>query len=140
MSKPYATLPPRTTNPYNFSSTVACLTKSKPLLHIHSHSIDDASDGQLIITDTLGAVEFPNPNVNRGSSDFDVRHSFRGAVTYSVPSWNANLFSKAVTGGWSLDSIGIAQSGLPVDLIGGFGLNFRGTVKPDVVPGQSFYL
>jgi len=51
------------------------------LSYTWSHSLDDASD------DTVGAVSntiFSNKN-DWGSSAFDVRHSFSGALTYELP-------------------------------------------------------
>ena len=48
-----------------------------------SHSIDIASTDTFDYSATPGI--FANPSVDRGDSDFDVRHSVSGAVTYDVP-------------------------------------------------------
>ncbi len=113
--------------------------------YTYSHSIDNASDGQVILSAALTGGNFLNPNIDRGNSAFDLRHTFRAAVTYNVPTWNANFLSKAVLGGWSVDTIGIAQTGPPADLVGG--QYFPSAVpdgffnlRPNVVPGLPLYL
>jgi hypothetical protein len=106
--------------------------------YTYSHSIDNQSDAENVYAAT--AEGFGNPNVDRGNSDFDLRHAFRGALTYRIPAWNTNLLSKTIFGGWSIDTIGLAQSGAPVDLVGGYTFNYIGTVRPDIVPNQPLYL
>ena len=102
-----------------------------------SHSIDTASN------DSNSGYAPPNvvdPRTNRGSSDFDVRHSFSGAVTYNIPSPRGRI-RQAVLGKWSVDTIFFARSATPVDLIGSFSSSgFLSSLRPDVVSGQSFYL
>jgi hypothetical protein len=115
--------------------------------YTYSHSIDNASAAEF--NDSAASVSasgtsFANPNVDRGDSDFDLRNAFRAAATYNIPTWKANFLSKAILGGWSVDAIGMAQSGLPENLIGGFyelggGLGFA-DLRPNVVPGQPFYI
>ena len=83
-----------------------------------SHSIDIAS------TDALAAYQntptsTANPSIDRGSSDFDVRHAFSAGVTYSLPSPGWNEFAHAALGSWSLDSFIFARSAPPVDVVGG---------------------
>jgi hypothetical protein len=105
----------------------------------YSHSLDDASTG---VSPTNATTTFFNPLIDKGASDFDVRHAVRGALTYNVPTWKANFVSKAVLGDWSIDAIGLAQTGLPVDLIGGFAQDSSGTsVRPDLsIPRQPLYI
>jgi hypothetical protein len=110
--------------------------------YTYSHSIDNASDGETALYPSV--ARFPNPNLDRGSSDFDLRHAFRAAVMYNVPEWKGNHLSRAVFGGWSVDAIGLAQSGPPEDLLGGFYFPSNCTcyfqLRPNVVPGQPYYL
>lgn len=107
--------------------------------YTYSHSIDDASNSFTNL-DTFVPGTLPDPRVDRGNSDFDLRHTLRAALTYNIPAWNAGFLSKAILSGWSVDTIALAQTGLPEDLIGGFA-NFGSTeVRPDVVPGQPFYV
>jgi hypothetical protein len=114
--------------------------------YTYSHSIDNASDGQVLLSTSPAGSGFLNPSIDRGNSGFDLRHAFRAALTYNIPSWNANIISKALLGNWSLDMIGLVQTGLPVDLIGGFyspngGINGSFlTLRPDVVAGQPLYI
>jgi Carboxypeptidase regulatory-like domain/TonB dependent receptor len=113
--------------------------------YTYSHSIDNASDGVSFSSAALTGNSFVNPDIDRGNSSFDLRHALSGAITYEVPRWNANRVSTAILGGWSLNTIAIAQTGQPVDLIGGnyvvstlpSGFFF---LRPNVVREQPLYL
>ena len=101
-----------------------------------SHSIDTASNDS-------GTPGTPiDPKRDRGSSDFDVRHSFSTAVTYALPSPREGTFASALLGNWSLDGIVSARSALPVDVlvspvvIGGL----QTILRPDLIPGIPLYL
>jgi hypothetical protein len=113
--------------------------------YTYSHSIDDASDGLTFLTTAPSGTAFVNPNIDRGNSDFDLRHAFRAGITYNIPLLNRNFLTKAVFGGWSTDAIALAQSSLPVDLLGNFYL-FPGIgvyelgLRPNVVRGLPLYL
>jgi carboxypeptidase family protein len=104
-----------------------------------SHSIDTASAGSV-----ANSPSGPNPNINRGSSDFDVRNAFSMALTYEVPAPKSNAFAKAILQGWSTENIIQAHSAPPVNvynelddfLSNGFASNER----PDVVAGVPLYL
>jgi hypothetical protein len=83
-----------------------------------SHSIDIAS------TDAIGTnVNTPgqvaNVNVDRGNSNFDIRHAFTAGVTYELPSPGSQKTVKAILSGWSVDSFIFARSAPPVNLVGG---------------------
>jgi len=68
-----------------------------------SHSIDIAStDAFATYLGTPGSVA--NPNIDRGNSDFDIRHSFTAGVTYDLPSPESNK-----TGHLRLGQIGSAR-------------------------------
>jgi hypothetical protein len=113
--------------------------------YTYSHSIDNASSAEASLSTLPAGDSFVDPNVDRGNSDFDLRNAFRAAASYNLPAWNNNFVSKAILGGWSFEAIGIAQSGLPVDLTGGnycfdVACNGYGPLRPNVVPGQAFYL
>ena len=101
-----------------------------------SHSIDIAStDAIANYLSTPSSVA--NPNIDRGNSDFDVRHSFTAGVTYNLPSPQANAFAHAALGGWSVDSFIFARTAPPVNVIGG--LVFEDGIalypRPNFVPG-----
>jgi hypothetical protein len=101
-----------------------------------SHSIDNAStDAFANDHETPGTLA--NPNVDRGDSDFDIRHSFTAGVTYDLPSPGSDKVVHASLGGWSLDGFVLARSAPPVDLVGAmvFGPNTTVTFRPNVNPG-----
>jgi hypothetical protein len=107
-----------------------------------SHSIDTGSAGsQGSGSNALSAL---NSNVNRGSSDFDIRNAFSIALTYDVPAPKGNAFATAILRGWSTENIVQARSAPPVDVYySGFtqlSNGFLTDVRPDVVSGQPFYL
>lgn len=107
-----------------------------------SHSIDTGSAGSFSNgANTL--VPTVNPNANRGDSDFDIRNAFSAAVTYDIPALKSNPFTEEILGGWSVESVIQARSAPPVNVFDGlFGelLNGQTEIRPDVVPGQPFYL
>jgi len=106
--------------------------------YTYSHSIDNASDDSGIFTSPgLGSA-----NVDRGSSDFDVRHSFTGALTYNIPSPEHQKFMRALLGGWSANTFVFARSALPVNVYGTASVvtGIESQARPDLVPGIPLYL
>jgi hypothetical protein len=101
-----------------------------------SHSIDIASkDAFANDHNTPGTLA--NPNVDRGDSDFDIRHSFTAGVTYDLPSPGSHEVVHATLGGWSLDGFVLARSAPPDDLVGAIvvAANTTLTFRPNVNPG-----
>jgi hypothetical protein len=103
-----------------------------------SHSIDIYSNDSTLI--------FPNdkinPRVDRGSSDFDVRHALTGAVTYNIPAPRLGTVGKAILRDFSVDTTFVARSATPVNvasqnvsLFGVFSL-----VRPDLISGIPLYI
>ncbi len=81
-------------------------------------------------------------NLDRGPSNFDVRHSFTAAFTYNIPAPFENAALRKIFGGFSFDGIIRARTAAPVNVVTGtdplgLGLN---VVRPDVVPNVSFYI
>jgi len=107
-----------------------------------SHSIDTASAGSFGSGSNL-LVLGSNRNANRGPSDFDIRNAFTVGVTYDIPASKINRFTNAILHGWSVQTILQSHSAPPVDL---FDSQFpqvqssQTNVRPDIVPGQPFYL
>jgi hypothetical protein len=105
-----------------------------------SHSIDIAS--------MESAYSIPSGSLDvrldRGNSDFDVRHSFAAAVTYDLPGPRASRSLKAVFGGWSVDSILRARSAPPVyvtqRIISGPLFGVLGLTRPNLILGVPLYL
>lgn len=86
--------------------------------YTYSHSIDIAStDAFSNYLNTPGSIA--NPNIDRGNSDFDIRHAFTAGVTYNVPAAGSSSRIRAVLGGWSLDGFVFARSAPPDDVTSG---------------------
>jgi hypothetical protein len=101
-----------------------------------SHSIDIAStDAFATYLNTPSFIA--NPNIDRGNSDFDIRHAFSAGLTYNLPSPVGNRSAHAALGGWSVNGFIFARSAPPVDVIGGYSFA-EGTAiryRPNLVPG-----
>ena len=102
-----------------------------------SHSIDTLSNdvGLAYGLRALAPYNPLNPNGDRGPSDFDIRHSLRGAVIAQLPSPRQGAWAAAL-GHWSAESIFFARSALPTDIVYFFSPNAR----PDYVTGAPLYL
>jgi len=82
-----------------------------------SHSLDIASTDAF--ANYLNAPTVARkPNVDRGNSAFDIRHSFTAGVTYSLPSPQGHRFARSALAGWSVDAFFVARSAPPVNIIG----------------------
>jgi hypothetical protein len=82
-----------------------------------SHSIDNAStDAFANYLNTPGGGSYQS--VDRGNSDFDIRHSFTAGVTYTLPTPQWNKFARASLGGWSVDAFVLARSAPPDNIVG----------------------
>ena len=107
----------------------------------YSHSIDIASSDTFIYSATPGV--FANPSVDRGDSDFDVRHSFTGAVTYDAPSPKLPSMERLILEGWSADGFVMARTALPVNLTE-LSTKYEDGIliqpRPNVNPGVPLYL
>jgi hypothetical protein len=106
-----------------------------------SHSIDIAStDSTANEFNTPGSVA--SPHVDRGDSDFDIRHSFTAGVTYELPSPRSQKAVHAIVGGWSVDSFILARSAPPVDVVSGvvFAAGVALNPRPNVVPSVPLVL
>lgn len=77
-----------------------------------SHSIDNGSNESAL---TSPGFVFPQ-SVYYGDSDFDVRHSLNGALSYALPMPKLNKFSDAILRGWSINGLFTARSGLPYNV------------------------
>jgi hypothetical protein len=107
-----------------------------------SHSLDTGSAGSL--GSGSNALLGVNTNLNRGSSDFDIRNAFSTGLTYDVPAPKSNAFANALLRGWSTENIVQARSAPPVDVyydvFGQLSNGFVTNARPDVVAGQPRYL
>jgi len=105
-----------------------------------SHSIDIGSTDAAITLNTPASVA--SPNVDRGNSDFDIRHSFTAGVTYDLPSAGSQAVVHAISSGWSVEAFVLARSAPPVNIVGAtfFTGGILLTPRPNVVPGAPLEL
>jgi len=101
-----------------------------------SHSTDSAStDAFANYLNTPASLA--HPNIDRGHSDFDIRHAFTAGVTYDLPSPGSDRVVHTILRAWSLDAFVLARSAPPVNVVGG--IVFSGGIalypRPDVNPG-----
>jgi hypothetical protein len=79
------------------------------LNYTFSHSLDNASNDTI---DFVSSKVISAAN-DRASSDFDVRHSFSGALTFEIPAPSRSKLLNAFLGNWSIDSVVVARTALP---------------------------
>ena len=106
-----------------------------------SHSIDNTStDAVANYLNTPGGGSYQS--VDRGDSDFDIRHSFTAGVTYDLPSPGAQRVVRTILGSWSLDTLVIARSAPPDDVVGAiyFAAGTALYPRPNINPGMPFVL
>ena len=79
-----------------------------------------------------------NPRADYGPSNWDIAHRFVGALSYSLPTFNASNFAvRQLLGGWQLNTILNLQTGTPINVA----LNYQsagmssgiGTERPNFV-------
>jgi hypothetical protein len=102
-----------------------------------SHSIDDVSSDS--------SFQPPLANISlageRASSDFDVRHAFKGALTYDIPSPAAGRLLKAISRNFSADAIFTTRTATPVNVVTGVnGAGGFSVSRPDLVLGVPLYI
>jgi hypothetical protein len=83
-----------------------------------SHSIDIAST-DAIATNINTPGQIADPNVDRGNSNFDIRHAVTAGVIYELPSPGSQKTVRAILGGWSIEGFFFARSAAPVNIVGG---------------------
>jgi hypothetical protein len=105
-----------------------------------SHSIDISSTDAVDYLNTPGS--FAGPHVDRGDSDFDIRHSFTAGVTYDLPTPGPQKIVDAALSGWSLDAFVLARSAPPVNVVGAplFAAGSELKPRPNVNPGVPLVL
>jgi hypothetical protein len=104
-----------------------------------SHSIDNSSSDSLLDWAGPGA----DASRDRGSSDFDARHTFTGAFSFETPRKTIAGVPARYLGGWSLDGIFRARTGFPVNVLDSeyaMGLSFANAFRPDLVSGQPVWI
>jgi Carboxypeptidase regulatory-like domain len=99
-----------------------------------SHSIDIGSSDSAVFQVSPQIL----PSSNRGSSDFDVRHSLHAAITYTLEARRNGGIAGRLISQWTLGGIATARSAFPLDALisetlDGFAVaNFRSALQPGV--------
>jgi Carboxypeptidase regulatory-like domain/TonB dependent receptor-like, beta-barrel len=103
--------------------------------YTYAHSIDIASSDANNYYNTAQAVG--DARLDRGDSDFDIRHAFTAGLTYDVPAPGRNGVAKALLGGWSLSAFLYARTAPPVNVFGpiSFAAGTAVRYRPNVNPG-----
>jgi len=114
-----------------------------------AHSLDDASNptGTSINSSFTGSNPY-DFRAEYASSDFDIRHSLVAAFTYVLPGKSERFRNPAArfVGGWSLDGIFTAQTGVPYtpligeDIAGNGDQYAADNQRPNLVSGQPLYI
>jgi hypothetical protein len=104
-----------------------------------SHSIDNTSGDDTIFTPPV----ILNNRVDRGDSDFDVRHSFNFAFTWQPRLQHRVAVARHVVNGWGIDTIWRYQAALPLGVyeqrvFPGLPSTYR--TRPDLIQGVRLYL
>jgi outer membrane receptor protein involved in Fe transport len=105
-----------------------------------SHSIDSSSTDAQAYLNTPS--NFASPNIDRGNSDFDIRHAFTAGVTYDLPAPGWDKMGRAILSGWSLDGFILARSAPPADVVGAifFAAGTALASRPNLNPGAPLEL
>jgi hypothetical protein len=106
------------------------------LNYTYSHSLDNSSND---VVEAISSTVVSAAN-DYASSDFDVRSSFSGALTYSVPAVSKKGPSEYLTKDWSLEGLIVARNGFPFNATALTATIGGANPRPDLVSGQPLYL
>jgi hypothetical protein len=106
-----------------------------------AHSIDEGSAD----LDRGVPERITDTRIDRGNSDFDVRHTFSGALTYNIPAPKWGNFAEAILRGWSANTVFFARTAPAFTVAAEEQMSttlFRVTFsrRANIVPGQSPWL
>lgn len=102
-----------------------------------AESTDNASGDSIFLTPN----DLLDPEIDRGPSDFDIRHQFSGAVTYNIPAPRSAGFARALFRDWAVDTIFVGRSAAPVNVVYSRNLGFGNfNFRPDLVEGLPLYI
>ncbi len=116
---------------------------SQGLQALASYTLAKSSD--VGSTDAAGLEATSVSNIvlpSLSPSDFDIRNSFAGAISYEVPTPSWGRTARAILGGWAVDGIVRASSAPPINVtVGGLSpLSEFNVVQPNIVPGQPYWI
>jgi outer membrane receptor protein involved in Fe transport len=109
------------TNPWNSGLNLSAN-------YTYAHSIDNLSSTFSTGTPDLdlGLLDPSNPNLDRGASEFDIRHRIALGGTWDVPfARDTHGVMKQVAGGWTISSILVAHTGTPFTIFDSTNVQFQ---------------
>jgi hypothetical protein len=106
------------------------------LNYTYSHSLDNASND---VVEAISSTVVSAAN-DYASSSFDVRNSFSGALTYSIPTVGKKGSLEYLTKDWSIEGLIVARNGFPFNASAITATIGGANPRPDLVPGQPLYV
>jgi len=104
-----------------------------------SHSLDTDSSDSFLVWTGPGSPAYND----HASSDFDLRHSFSGSLSYEVPrKWPARA-ERRLLGGWLAGAVVRARSGFPITVQQQeeyIGISLINAFRPNLVYGRSLWV
>jgi hypothetical protein len=103
-----------------------------------SESLDNVSSDSVNLTPN----ERIDPQIDRGPSDFDIRHQFTAALTYNIPALGHRGVGRELLRDWSVDTIFTGRSAGPVNVVYSRNIGFGSfpSFRPDLVEGIPLYI
>jgi len=104
-----------------------------------SHSIDNSSSDSVLYWAASGL----DASGDRGSSDFDVRHSLLATLSYETSPHTGGSVRSSLLHGWGIDGVIHARTGFPITVLDSDysqGLSFANVFRPDLMPGQPLWV
>ncbi len=102
-----------------------------------SHSMDNDSSDAFLVWAGPGA----GATRDRASSDFDLRHSLAGWLTYTFA--KKPTVAARYLGGWAVDGVVRARSGFPISVLDNEeyqGVGLANAFRPNLLPGQPVWI
>lgn len=82
-----------------------------------------------------------DPQIDRGPSDFDIRHQLSAALSYNLPAPRFGTVGREVLKDWAIDTIFTGRSAAPVNVIYTRNLGFGNfPFRPDLIEGIPLYI
>jgi hypothetical protein len=102
-----------------------------------SHSIDIAST-DAVSTNINTPGQIADVRIDRGNSNFDIRHAFNAGITYDLPSLGSQKTVRTILNGWSIDTLVFARSAPPVNIVGSsfFTAGTQLAPRPNLIAGM----
>jgi hypothetical protein len=82
-----------------------------------------------------------DPQIDRGPSDFDIRHQLSAALTYDFPTPGFAGAGRELLKDWAIDTIFTGRSAVPVNVLYSRNIGFGNYLfRPDLVEGIPLYI